>query len=86
VRILYVLDREQRFFPIVHPETYSDLLYILYVDFSFTPEGGVLRFDDSSEHAMHVCSETTYRALLPKHRTIYPDTEVVYTTVSLTVY
>jgi hypothetical protein len=69
------------FFPIIQPDSYADLIFQLLTVFNHSPVDGILVFDDASDKPMHVCSESTYQALIPKHRVLNLRVDVYYMTL-----
>lgn len=72
LRVIYVQDdKTKRIYPIPWPNTFQNFVEELHELF---PKTKLLKpkflFDDAIEGKVCICSETTYRALVPKHQKI----------------
>jgi hypothetical protein len=79
--VIYLQDNKGKLIPMEYSlslQHLRDHLSSLY-EYNST----YLLIQEASEHVMHVGTETSFRALVPKHKTVEPNINVYYIVVNL---
>jgi hypothetical protein len=79
--VVYLQDIHGHLVPIEYPDTLEKLKKYLSDYYNFKP--AILTIQESSEHVMYISTETSYRALVPKHKLVEPNMNVYYIIVNL---
>ncbi len=79
--VVYLQDTNGQLVPIEYPDTLQNLKFYLSKHYQF--ESNILDIQEASEHVMHISTETSYRALIPKHKLAEPNMNVYYIIVNL---
>lgn len=81
LRVIYVQDHKtKRIYPISWPDTFQQLVEELYLLFPQTKQYKTpkLVFEDGTQGEVCVCSEHTFRALVPKHQKVAPAVDLYH--------
>jgi len=79
--IMYLQDATGKFVPIEYPTTLCNLKQYLLQHYEY--EANTLLVQESSTHIMHISTENSYRALVPKHKMVEPNVHIYYVIVEL---
>jgi hypothetical protein len=79
--VVYLKGNNDQIVPIEYPDTLEKLKLYLALHYKFEPS--ILHVHESSEYIMNVSTETSYRALVPKHKVVEPNMNVYYIIVIL---
>lgn len=81
IRIIYLEDKNQDLVYGVHwPETFAEFIASLYQIFPDTRNLKSIKFifQDGCDKQVCVCSQSTFDALVPKHKKVAPTVDVYY--------
>jgi hypothetical protein len=81
IRIIYVSEkRTERIYPLLWPDSFAQFVLELYDLFPATKQLNQTKFlfQDACDNAVCICSETTFQALVPKHKQIAPTVDLYY--------
>jgi hypothetical protein len=79
VRVIY-LEEQGLIYPILWPDSFAKFVLELHNLFPVTKhlKKTKFMFQDATENPVCVCSESTFQALVPKHKEIAPSVELYY--------
>ena len=79
VRVIY-LEEHGRVYPILWPDSFAKFVLELHNLFPSTKQlkKPKFTFQDATENPVCVCSESTFQALVPKHKKVAPSVELYY--------
>lgn len=81
IRIIYVEDENtKRLYPILWPDSFAQFVLALHELFPATKKWSKTKFlfKDASNQEVCVCSESTFQALVPKHKQVAPTVDLYY--------
>ena len=81
IRIIYVEEKSSaRTFPLLWPDSFAQFVLELYDLFPGTRSLTTTKFlfKDGTDASVCVCSESTFSAIVPKHRQIAPKVDLYY--------
>ena len=84
IRVIYVTDcKTKHIYPILWPDSFAQFILELHTLFPVTKslEKNKFLFRDACEFSVCVCSESTYQALIPKHKQTAPNVDTYYVTL-----
>jgi len=81
IRIIYVEEKDSgRVYPVLWPDSFAQFVLELYELFPATKQLTQTKFlfKDACETLVCVCSESTFQALVPKHKQVAPTVDLYY--------
>jgi hypothetical protein len=78
LRIIYIVDSRDRYYPLQWPKSYSSLLLKLRTVFDYSPVNNTIVFEDGTDNHMHVFSEHSFHALVPRYKMHDGNVEVYH--------
>jgi len=78
LRIIYVEDEKERIFPIFWPASFAQFILEISNLFPYLRNPRQFIFKDGTNFNVWVCNESTFQALVPKHKSIAPTVDLYY--------